>query len=137
MEKNLNNADAKINVNEQELTEEEKKQQKIKEENEKTRDEAKKARRPSQVRMAEDIRRMVKKAASTDEPTEAKYARALLGIFLKELAAQRRGKHVEVAERILSDIKAKRPVQLKQDGAMTLANAAIRYEITFGRVAMR
>lgn len=137
MEKNLNNADAKINVNEQELTEEEKKQQKIKEENERTREEAKRARRPSQVRMAEDIRRMVKKAANTDEPTEAKYARALIGIFLKELAAHRQGKHVEVAERILTDMKKRRPVQIRQDGAMTLANAAIRYEITFGRVAMR
>lgn len=128
------------NVSEHELTEEEKKQQaeqKIKDENEKTREEAKKARRPSQVRMAEDIRRMVKKAASTDEPTEAKYARALIGIFLKELAAHRQGKHVEVAERILTDMKERRPVQIRQDGAMTLANAAIRYEITFGRVAMR
>ena len=133
----MNNADAKINVNEQELTEEEKKQQKIKEENERTREEAKRARRPSQVRMAEDIRRMVKKAANTDEPTEAKYARALIGIFLKELAAHRQGKHVEVAERILTDMKKRRPVQIRQDGAMTLANAAIRYEITFGRVAMR
>lgn len=122
------------------LTEAEKKQiaeQKTKEQNEKTREEAKKARRPSQIRMAENIQRMVKKAANKEEPTEAKYARALIGIFLKELAAHRQGKHVEVAERILSDIKAKRPVQLKQDGAMTLANAAIRYEITFGRVAMQ
>lgn len=128
------------NANKQEITEAEKKQmveQKIKEENEKTREEAKKARRPSQVRMAEDIRRMVKKAANNEEPTDAKYARALIGIFLKELAAHRQGKHVEVAERILSDMKEKRPVQLRQDGAMTLANAAIRYEITFGRVAMR
>ena len=40
-------------------------------------------------------------------------------------------------ERILSDMKERRPVQIRQEGAMTLANAAIRYEITFGRVAMR
>lgn len=125
------------NVNEQELTEEEKKQQKIVEENKNTREEAKKARRPSPVRMAEDIKRMVKKAASTDEPTEAKYARALIGIFLKELAVHRQGKHVAVAEEILSDMKERRPVQIRQEGAMTLANAAIRYEINFGRVAMR
>lgn len=125
------------NVNEQELTEEEKKQQKIVEENKNTREEAKKARRPSPVQMAEDIKRMVKKAASTDEPTEAKYARALIGIFLKELAVHRQGKHVAVAEGILSDMKERRPVQIRQEGAMTLANAAIRYEINFGRVAMR
>ena len=41
------------------------------------------------------------------------------------------------AEGILSDMKERRPVQIRQEGAMTLANAAIRYEINFGRVAMR
>lgn len=124
-------------VSKQELTDMEKKElkERIKKENEKTREEAKKARRPSLAQLADEIQRMVNKAISTDETTEAKYARAIIGIFLRELAAHRQGKHVEVAERILADMKEKRPVQLRQDGARALANAAIRYEIYFGRVA--
>lgn len=100
------------NTNKQELTEEEKRKQKeqeIKEQNLKTREEAKKARRPTPARMAEEIRLMAKRAADPYAPTEAKYARALLGIFLKDLAAHKQGKHVEVANRILADMKEKRP----------------------------
>lgn len=124
----------------QELTEEEKRKQKeqeIKEQNQKTREDAKKARRPSPARMAEEIRLMAKRAADPYEPTEAKYARALIGIFLRELAAHKQGKHVEVTNRILADMKEKRPIQIRQDNALALANAAIRYDIAFGRVAMR
>lgn len=128
------------NTNKQELTEEEKRKQKeqeIKEKNLKTREEARKARRPSPAGMAEEIRTLVKKTADPYEPTEARYARALLGIFLKELVAHKQGKHVEVARRIQEDMKEKRPIRLRQDGALALANAAIRYDIAFGRVTMR
>lgn len=139
MEKNKVIAEVNNN-NKQELTEEEKRKQKeqeIKEQNLKTREEAKKALRPTPARMAEEIRLMAKRAADPYAPTEAKYARALLGIFLKDLAAHKQGKHVEVANRILADMKEKRPIQIRQDNALAIANAAIRYDISFGRVAMR
>lgn len=65
MEKNKVIAEVN-NTNKQELTEEEKRKQKeqeIKEQNLKTREEAKKARRPTPARMAEEIRLMAKRAA--------------------------------------------------------------------------
>lgn len=118
-------------------SEEEKTKRAIKEANEETRKEAKKARRQSPAMMAAEIRRMVKKTANPDEPTEAKYARALIGVFLKELSAHRHGRHVTVTKRLLADLKEKQPIQLKQDGALALAHAALRHEITFGKVALR
>lgn len=127
------------NTNKQELTEEErlKKEQEIREYNKKTREEAKKARHPSVARMAQDIRSMVKMAANPYEPTEAKKARALLGFFLKELTTHPQGKHIQVAKRLQTQMKEKQPLQLWMDDATILANAAIRYDISFGRVTKR
>lgn len=123
------------NTNKQELTEEErlKKEQEIREYNKKTREEARKARHPSVARMAQDIRSMVKMAANPYEPTEAKKARALLGFFLKELTTHPQGKHIQVAKRLQTQMKEKQPLQLWMDDATILANAAIRYDISFGR----
>lgn len=117
----------KANVINREFTEEDLKR---------IREEAKKARRPSAARMADEIGRLVKKTTDPDDPTEAKYARALIGVFLKELTAHKQGKHVEVAQRLQAEMKEKRPLHLKQDSALALATAAIRYDISFGRVAM-
>ena len=127
------------NTNKQELTEEErlKKEQEIREYNKKTREEARKARHPSVARMAQDIRSMVKMAANLYEPTEAKKARALLGFFLKELTTHPQGKHIQVAKRLQTQMKEKQPLQLWMDDATILANAAIRYDISFGRVTKR
>lgn len=127
------------NTNKQELTEEErlKKEQEIREYNKKTREEARKARHPSVARMAQDIRSMVKMAANPYEPTEAKKARALLGFFLKELTTHPQGKHIQVAKRLQTQMKEKQPLQLWMDDATILANAAIRYDISFGRVTKR
>lgn len=127
------------NTNKQELTEEErlKKEQEIREYNKKTREEARKARHPSVARMAQDIRSMVKMAANPYEPTEAKKARALLGFFLKELTTHPQGKHIQVAKRLQTQMKEKQPLQLWTDDATILANAAIRYDISFGRVTKR
>ena len=127
------------NTNKQELTEEErlKKEQEIREYNKKTREEARKARHPSVARMAQDIRSMVKMAANPYEPTEAKKARALLGFFLKELTTHPQGKHIPVAKRLQTQMKEKQPLQLWMDDATILANAAIRYDISFGRVTKR
>ncbi len=127
------------NTNKQELTEEErlKKEQEIREYNKKTREEARKARHPSIARMAQDISSMVKMAANPYEPTEAKKARALLGFFLKELTTHPQGKHIQVAKRLQTQMKEKQPLQLWMDDATILANAAIRYDISFGRVTKR
>ncbi len=128
------------NTNKQELTDEEKRlkrEQEIREYNEKTRDAARKARHPSAARMAQDIRSMVKMAANPYEPTEAKKARALLGFFLKELTTHPQGKHIQVAKRLQSQMKEKQPLQLWMDDATILAHAAIRYDISFGRVTKR
>lgn len=127
------------NTNKQELTEEErlKKEQEIREYNKKTREEARKARHPSVARMAQDIRSIVKMAANPYEPTEAKKARALLGFFLKELTTHPQGKHIQVAKRLQTQMKEKQPLQLWMDDATILANAAIRYDISFGRVTKR
>lgn len=127
------------NTNKQELTEEErlKKEQEIREYNKKTREEARKARHPSVARMAQDISSMVKMAANPYEPTEAKKARALLGFFLKELTTHPQGKHIQVAKRLQTQMKEKQPLQLWMDDATILANAAIRYDISFGRVTKR
>lgn len=131
----------KVNVvNDSELTEEKKKQTEEKkkkqqqEVQERIREEAKKARRPSPTRMAEEIRLLVKKTTNSENPTEAKYARAILGVFLRELSAHKLGKHVDVAKGLQAEMKEKRPLHLRQEGALALANAAIRYEIAFGRV---
>lgn len=138
MEKNKVIAEVN-NTNKQELTEEErlKKEQEIREYNKKTREEARKARHPSVARMAQDIRSMVKMAANPYEPTEAKKARALLGFFLKELTTHPQGKHIQVAKRLQTQMKEKQPLQLWMDDATILANAAIRYDISFGRVTKR
>lgn len=125
------------NTNNQELTEEEKRlkiEQEIREYNEETRENARKARHPSAARMAQDIRLMVKMATNPYEPTEAKKARALLGVFLKELTTHPQGKHVQVAKRLQTQMKEKKPLQLWVDDATILAHAAIRYDIAFGRV---
>lgn len=133
----VNKVIAEVNIiNKQELTEEEEEKKRIEEENKETRKKAKKARRPSPAQMADEILRMVKRATDLYQPTDAKCARALLGIFLKELASQKQGKHVEVANRILADMKEKRPIQLRQSSALVLADAAFRYDISFGRVMM-
>lgn len=127
------------NTNKQELTEEErlKKEQEIREYNKKTREEARKARHPSVARMAQDIRSMVKMAANPYEPTEAKKARALLGFFLMELTTHPQGKHIQVAKRLQTQMKEKQPLQLWMDDATILAHAAIRYDISFGRITKR
>ena len=124
----------------QEFTEEEKKARKEQESekrNEEIWKEAKKASRPTPAIMVYEIQRMLQKAADADDPVEAKCARAIVGVFLKELAAHHQGKHIKVVRRIQLDIQERRPVILRQDGALTLAKAAIRYEITFGRVAVQ
>ncbi len=131
----------KVNlVNDSELTEEQKKQTEEKkkkqqpEEQERIRKEAKKARRPSPGRMADEICRLAKKTTEAEDPKEALIARAILGVFLRELLEHKLGKHVEVAKRLQSEMKEKMPLHLRQEGALALANAAIRYEIAFGRV---
>ncbi len=128
-------------VNNSKLTEEEKKrieeEKRRKEEQERIREEAKKARRPSPGRMADEICRLAKKTTEAEDPKEALIARAILGVFLRELLEHKFGKHVEVAKRLQSEMKEKMPLHLRQDSALALANAAIRYEIAFGRVAVR
>lgn len=120
-----------------ELTEEQKKKMEIEEANAKVREEAKKARRPSPAKMAEDIKSMAKKISNPYAPNEARYAKAVLSIFLRELLEHKFGKHVEIAERLQAEMKEKRHLHLRQDSALALANAAIRYEIAFGRVTAR
>ena len=127
------NAELKNN----ELTDAEKKKLEIADANAKVREEAKKTRRPSPAMMAEEIRLLAKKTTEAEDPSEARIARAVLGVFLRELLAHKFGKHVEVAKRLQTEMKDKRPLHLRQDNALALANAAIRYEITFGRVAVR
>lgn len=122
------------------LSEEEQRQQRgreIKELNAKTREDARKARHPSAAQMAQEIRSMVKMADNPYEPVEAKRARALLTFFLKELSVHKQGKHVQVAQRLQSQMKEKQPLLLWVDDAAILANAAIRYDVTFGRVVKR
>ena len=75
-----------------------------------------------------------KKTTDSDDPMQARVARTILGVFLRELLAHKFGNHVAVAKRLQAEMKEKRPLHLRQEGALSIANAAIRYEIAFGRM---
>ena len=108
--------------------------QEIREINKKVREEAKKARRASRPMFAAKIRSMVKTINESYDETEVKTIRTVLRVFLKDLAAHKTGRHAAVVKRLQEALRERELLRLSENEALILAEAAVRYEISFVRL---
>ena len=114
--------------------ERQKKLQEFKETNEKVREEARKARRASRPMFATRIRSMVKTINESYDETEVKTVRTVLRVFFKDLAAHKTGRHAAVVKRLQEAMRERELLRLSENDALILAEAAVRYEISFVRL---
>lgn len=114
--------------------ERQKKLQEIKETNEKVREEARKARRASRPMFATKIRSMVKTINESYDETEIKTMRIVLRVFLKDLASHKTGRHATIVKRLQEAMRERELLRLSENDALILAEAAVRYEISFVRL---
>lgn len=135
----IENSGNNLEINEEEKLrkaeeERQKKLQEIREINEKVREDAKKVRRASRPMFAAKIRSMVKTINESYDETEVKLTRSVFKVFLADLASHKMGKHMAVVKRIREAMKEKQNLHLSENEALILAEAALRYEISFVRL---
>ena len=135
----IENSGNNLEINEEEKLrkaeeERQKKLQEIREINEKVREDAKKVRRASRPMFAAKIRSMVKTINESYDETEVKLTRSVFKVFLADLASHKMGKHMAVVKRIREAMKEKQNLRLSENEALILAEAALRYEISFVRL---
>lgn len=111
--------------------ERQKKLQEIRDTNEKVREEAKKARRASRPMFAAKICSMVKTINESYDETEIKTMRIVLRVFLKDLGSHKTGRHATIVKRLQEAMRERELLRLSENEALILAEAAVRYEISF------
>lgn len=79
---------------------------------------------------ANEIHQMSIKARYAEDPDESKKSRILMTVFLREILRSEQGNHSEIASSLLANSR----VTCSKEQAMTLAKAATRHKIDFGRI---
>lgn len=108
--------------------------QEIREINEKVREDARKARRASRPWCAAQIRAMVKTINESYDEAEVKTIRTVLRVFLKDLASHKTGRHATIVKRLQEAMRERELLRLSENEALILAEAAVRYDISFVRL---
>ncbi len=109
----------------------------IKEANEKVKEEAKKARRALRPMFVAKIRSMIKTINESYDEKEVKTARTVLRVFLNDLAAHKTGRHAEVVKRVQTAMNEGDFFLLNENEVLVIADAAVRYDISFVRMPVR